>query len=153
MEQRLQCNDCKKVRYRTDAMDVVSVAVPATEKGKDGDGKVLYEEVQLRQCLDALLGTEALEYACPSCGKGVHALKYVPFRSRTLGAGTDVDDCTHRQTKFASFPEVLVVHAKKFQLVGWVPAKLGLSLSLSSLGRTGADCSYERRYPRDPAAR
>ena len=30
-----------------------------------------------------------------------------------------------RQTKFASLPEVLVVHAKKFQLVNWVPAKLG----------------------------
>jgi ubiquitin carboxyl-terminal hydrolase 5/13 len=58
-------------------MDVVSVAVPATEKGRDADGKVLYEDVQLLQCLDALLGTEALEYACPSCGKAVHALKCV----------------------------------------------------------------------------
>ena len=31
-----------------------------------------------------------------------------------------------RQTKFATFPQVLVVHAKKFQLVNWVPTKLGL---------------------------
>ena len=30
-----------------------------------------------------------------------------------------------RQTKFASLPEVLVIHAKKFQIVNWVPAKLG----------------------------
>ena len=30
-----------------------------------------------------------------------------------------------RQTKFATFPQVLVVHAKKFQLVNWVPSKLG----------------------------
>ena len=30
-----------------------------------------------------------------------------------------------RQTRFATFPEVLVVHAKKFQLVNWVPTKLG----------------------------
>jgi ubiquitin carboxyl-terminal hydrolase 5/13 len=36
MEQRLQCTDCKRVRYRMDKMDVVSVAVPATEKGKGG---------------------------------------------------------------------------------------------------------------------
>ncbi|KAF5319769.1 hypothetical protein D9611_012862 [Ephemerocybe angulata] len=28
------------------------------------------------------------------------------------------------KTKFASFPEVLVVHAKKFQLVNWVSAKV-----------------------------
>lgn len=56
-------------------MDVVSVAVPANEKAKDADGKVIYEEVDLVACLEALLGTEALEYGCPSCGKGVHALK------------------------------------------------------------------------------
>jgi ubiquitin carboxyl-terminal hydrolase 5/13 len=31
----------------------------------------------------------------------------------------------HRQSKFATFPEVLVLHAKKFQLVNWVPTKLG----------------------------
>lgn len=30
-----------------------------------------------------------------------------------------------RQSRFATLPEVLVVHAKKFQLVGWVPTKLG----------------------------
>ncbi|PBK81751.1 ubiquitinyl hydrolase [Armillaria gallica] len=109
MEQRLQCNDCKKVRYRVDNMDVVSVSVPAVEKGKDADGKTLYEEVQLWQCLESLLGVDALEYACPSCQKSVHAL---------------------RQSKFASFPDVLVVHAKKFQLVNWVPAKLDIPVLL-----------------------
>lgn len=31
----------------------------------------------------------------------------------------------YRQSKFATFPEVLVLHAKKFQLVNWVPTKLG----------------------------
>jgi ubiquitin carboxyl-terminal hydrolase 5/13 len=77
MEQRLQCGDCKKVRYRVDAMDVVSVAVPAHEKEKDADGKVIYAEVQLAQCLEALLGSEALEYGCPHCQKPVHAIKSV----------------------------------------------------------------------------
>jgi len=52
---------------------------------------------------------EALEYLCPSCSKSVQALK---------------------QTKFASLPEVLVVHAKKFQLVNWVPAKLDIPVIL-----------------------
>lgn len=75
MEQKLQCGTCKKVRYRVDTMDVVSVAVPAVEKGKDVEGKVLYEEVQLRQCLDSLLGNEALDYACPSCQQSVFAVK------------------------------------------------------------------------------
>ena len=75
MEQRLQCNDCKKVRYRVDSMDIVSVAVPATEQGKDADGKTLYEQVRLWECLESLLGSEALEYSCPSCNKSVHALR------------------------------------------------------------------------------
>jgi len=109
MEQRLQCTDCKKVRYRVDNADVVSVTVPAKEKGKNEDGKSIYQEVQLTDCLDSLLGMEALEYACPSCSKNVQALK---------------------QTKFASLPEVLVVHAKKFQLVNWVPAKLDIPVIL-----------------------
>ena len=75
MEQRLQCTDCKKVRYRLDTTDVVSVTVPAQEKAKDEDGKSVYQEVQLTNCLDSLLGMELLEYSCPSCSKNVQALK------------------------------------------------------------------------------
>ncbi|THU93425.1 ubiquitinyl hydrolase [Dendrothele bispora CBS 962.96] len=111
MEQRLQCIECQKVRYRTDAMDVLSVSVPAQEKGKDGDGKTLYEDVSLWSCIEGLLGTEVLDYSCPGCGDGK--------KSQVL-----------KQTKFASFPQVLVVHAKKFQLVNWVPAKLDIPLIL-----------------------
>ncbi|KAJ7256532.1 ubiquitin carboxyl-terminal hydrolase 14 [Mycena haematopus] len=109
MEQRLQCGVCSKVSYRTDAMDVLSVPVTAMESGKDADGKTLYTPIPLLACLDAVLTPEALEYGCPSCGTGVHAIK---------------------QAKFASFPEVLVVHAKKFQLVNWVPTKLDIPLIL-----------------------
>ena len=82
MEQRLQCTDCKEVRYRVDNSDVVSVTVPAKEKGgknEDGKEKPVYEEVELTDCLESLLGMEALEYACPSCSKNVQALKYVFF--------------------------------------------------------------------------
>ncbi|KAF8211850.1 hypothetical protein K438DRAFT_1902808 [Mycena galopus ATCC 62051] len=109
MEQRLQCGVCNKVSYRSDAMDVLSVPVSAVESGKDADGKTLYAPVSLGACLDAVLTPEALEYACPSCAAGVHAIK---------------------QAKFASFPEVLVVHAKKFQLINWVPTKLDIPLIL-----------------------
>lgn len=109
LEQRLQCAECKRVRYRVDGADTVSVAVPAMEKGKDAEGKVLYEDVALTSCFEALLSPETLEYSCPSCSKNVHA---------------------HKQTKFASFPEVLVVHAKKFTLVNWVPAKLDIPMIL-----------------------
>ncbi|THG97579.1 hypothetical protein EW026_g4443 [Hermanssonia centrifuga] len=111
MEQRLQCNECNKVRYRVDATDVGSVPVPKRENGVDEDGKIIYEEVSLKECLDILTGPEALEYTCPACQKQVLALK---------------------QSKFATFPEVLIVHAKKFQLVNWVPTKLDIPISLPS---------------------
>ncbi|KAF7327777.1 Ubiquitin carboxyl-terminal hydrolase [Mycena kentingensis (nom. inval.)] len=109
MEQRLQCNVCSKVSYRVDSMDVLSVPVTAIEQGKDADGKTLYTPIPLVSCVDAVLTPEMLDYNCPACTKSVHAVK---------------------QTKFATFPEVLVVHAKKFQLVNWVPTKLDIPLIL-----------------------
>lgn len=81
MEQRLQCGECKKVRYRVDSSDVVSVPVPARNKGKDIDGKTIYDNVQLAECFDVLTGTEALEYTCPSCQKKVIATKYAVMQS------------------------------------------------------------------------
>lgn len=127
MEQRLQCNDCHKVRYRVDPMDEASVPVPKREKGIDADGKTVFGEIELRECLEILTGVEALEYTCPSCQKRVIAKKYV----RLTFAPTHADDCVvGRQTKFATFPQVLVLHARKFQLVNWVPTKLGASAPL-----------------------
>ena len=74
-EQRLQCGECARVRYRVDAADVVSVPVPKREKGVDGEGKAQFEDVSLAECLDVLTGVEALEYTCPSCQKQVIAQK------------------------------------------------------------------------------
>ncbi|ESK93387.1 ubiquitin carboxyl-terminal hydrolase 14 [Moniliophthora roreri MCA 2997] len=115
-EGRLQCaSGCGKVRYRIDGgIDVLSVSVPAVEKKVEGDiemdGKKVYEEVELTKCIDdVLLGAEVVdEWVCPEC-KAKGAVK---------------------KTRFASFPEVLAVHAKKFQLVNWVPAKLDIPVSL-----------------------
>jgi ubiquitin carboxyl-terminal hydrolase 5/13 len=36
----------------------------------------------------------------------------------------------NRQTRFATFPQTLIIHAKKFQLVNWVPAKLDIPIIL-----------------------
>ncbi|KAH8114253.1 ubiquitinyl hydrolase [Phellopilus nigrolimitatus] len=109
MEQRLQCGDCKRVRYRVDSQDSVSVSVPAKEVGKDSDGKVLYEDVALTESLGAVTADEALEYQCPSCTKKVIAVK---------------------RARFSTYPQVLVIHAKKFQLVNWVPTKLDIPVIL-----------------------
>lgn len=104
-------------------MDVLSLGVPAQELPADEHGSedrnkteggstkgpetTRYASVTLMQCLNLLLGPagqEALEYQCEGgCGK-VSAV---------------------RQLHFATFPDVLVLHAKKFQLKNWVPTKLG----------------------------
>ncbi|KAG1814654.1 uncharacterized protein BJ212DRAFT_1512291 [Suillus subaureus] len=132
LEQRLQCQSCHRVRYRVDTMDVLSLGVPAQEladgevdtvagkqetatvgtSDESGPGKKRYRSVSLEQCLNLLLGPsgqEALEYQCEGgCGK-VNAV---------------------RQMQFATFPDVLVLHAKKFQLVNWVPTKLDIPVIL-----------------------
>jgi len=70
--------DCKKVRYVTEDADILSISVPATEKGKEVDGtRTIYEDVELMASLDRLITAEALEYNCSNCKKMVHALKCV----------------------------------------------------------------------------
>ncbi|KAH7923304.1 ubiquitinyl hydrolase [Leucogyrophana mollusca] len=116
LEQRLECQACKRVRYRVDNMDSLSLGVPAIklreDKDHDAQGKAKYAPVELLACLNMLLGPageESLEYQCEGgCGK-TNAV---------------------RKTQFATFPEVLVLHAKKFQLVGWVPTKLDIPVLL-----------------------
>jgi ubiquitin carboxyl-terminal hydrolase 5/13 len=71
LEQRLQCTSCSGVRYRVDTHDVVSVPVQAREKGRNAEGKVIYEDVALTDCVDAAMGVEGLEYKCPNCQRDV----------------------------------------------------------------------------------
>lgn len=75
LEQRLECNDCKRVRYRVDSQDSISVPIAAKEREKDSDGKVIYEDVTLVDSLSTATGDEALEYQCPNCRQSVVAVK------------------------------------------------------------------------------
>ncbi|KAJ9102418.1 hypothetical protein QFC21_002818 [Naganishia friedmannii] len=119
MEQRLQCGECKGVSYRTDQVDSISLPVPANESGEivigQGDGgsaapkQKQYEPVNFKKCLDMVVEPEALEYSCPSCEKKVIATK---------------------QQRFKTFPQTLVVHMKKFQLVNWMPTKLDIPVTV-----------------------
>ena len=73
LEHRLQCTSCTGVRYRVDTHDVLSVPVQAREKGQDAEGKVIYRDVALAECIDAAMGVEGLEYKCPNCQRDVTA--------------------------------------------------------------------------------
>lgn len=110
MEQRLQCLSCKKVRYRTDEQDNISIPVPirpiptATGAMKEGEKpKDEYESVTLKECLDSFTATEIVELTCASCGSKAG------FSKRSL---------------FKTFPKFLAVNARRFALVNWVPQKL-----------------------------
>ena len=110
MEQRLQCLSCKRVRYRTDEQDNISIPVTVRRKPSAANGakdnekpKDEFEPVSLRECLDSFISTEVVELTCPSCG-GKDG-----FTKRSL---------------FKTFPTTLAVNARRFELVNWVPTKL-----------------------------
>ena len=110
MEQRLQCLACKKVRYRTDEQDNISIPVPVRriprqgQQGESGETpKEEFQPVSLKECLEIFTGSEVVELTCPSCGsKG-------GFTKRSL---------------FKTFPQTLAVNARRFEVVNWVPTKL-----------------------------
>ncbi|KAI9762571.1 MAG: hypothetical protein M4579_000374 [Chaenotheca gracillima] len=113
LEQRLQCLSCKKVRYRSDEQDNISVPVPVRrilqlapsddDPGTKDEKKDKFEPVSLKECLDTFTGSETVELRCPGCGSNDGFLK---------------------RTMFKTFPEALAVNARRFELVNWVPTKL-----------------------------
>ena len=110
MEQKLQCLKCKKVRYRTDEMENLSVAVPIRRLRQqdtnmtDNDAekpKEEFEAVTLQQCLDDYTAPETVELTCSSCNnKGFT-----------------------KQSLFKTFPAILAINARRFEIVNWVPTK------------------------------
>lgn len=109
MEQRLQCLNCRKVRYRTDEQDNISIPVPfrkinKPEGSEEGDE---YEPVTLKECLDNFTGEEIVDLTCASCGS---------------------KDGFSKRSLFKTFPEVLAVNARRFNLINWVPTKVNVAV-------------------------
>lgn len=110
MEQRLQCMTCRKVRYRTDEQDNISIPVPIRRKlrvvnGDPGEEKQKneFEPVTLKECLDTFTGAEMVELTCPSCGS---------------------KDGFSKRSLFKTFPAMLAINARRFEIVNWVPTKI-----------------------------
>ncbi|KAI9772111.1 MAG: hypothetical protein M1840_001399 [Geoglossum simile] len=115
LEQRLQCLNCKRVRYRSDEQDNISVPVPVRRilrrdilgGAEDGNRKDPIQDefgpVTIKECLDIFTGVEVVELNCPSCGS---------------------KDGFEKRSLFKTFPEVLAVNARRFELLNWVPTKL-----------------------------
>ncbi|CAG8947321.1 unnamed protein product [Penicillium salamii] len=105
VEQRLQCLNCKKVRYRVDEQENISVAVPARPITSSEESGTEYEAVTISQCLDIFTSTEVVELTCPGCGG---------------------KDGFSKRSLFKTMPKELVVNARRFELVNWVPTKLDI---------------------------
>lgn len=111
VEQRLQCRSCKKVRYRTDEQDNISIPVPIRQRSQQlptqsADESTTideYEPVTIKECLDSFTATEMVELTCGSCGS---------------------KDGYMKRSLFKTFPEVLAVNARRFKLINWVPTKV-----------------------------
>jgi len=103
MEQRLQCLNCKKVRYSSNEQDSIFIDVPLENLPAEEGQEPKYKPVSLKQCLDNLAASEVVELTCASC--------------------QSKDGFSKRQL-FKTFPEVLVVNAKRMAVVNWVPVKV-----------------------------
>ncbi|KAI9374001.1 hypothetical protein BJX61DRAFT_354157 [Aspergillus egyptiacus] len=112
VEQRLQCQNCKKVRYRADAQDNISIPVPARRVASAGntnsDGS--FEPVSLFECLDAFTAEETVDLRCPSC---------------------ETQEKFSKQSAFKTLPTNLVINARRFELVNWVPTKLDIPVEVN----------------------
>ena len=107
MEQRLQCKSCRKVRYREDESENITIPVPIQRVTKmadtDAEAKGEFLPVTFKECLDIFTAPEEVDLTCSACGsKG---------------------GFTKRQT-FKTFPDVLAVNCRRFALVNWLPTKM-----------------------------
>lgn len=112
MEQRLQCLNCKRVRYSVDEQDNISIPVPirklpdqATPPNDIAKAEIVdnYQPVSLKECLESFTAEEIVELTCTSCG------------SR---------DGFSKRSLFKTFPDILAVNARRFVIVNWVPTKV-----------------------------
>lgn len=119
MEQRLQCLSCRRVRYRTDEQDNISISVPVRRKPassttNDSDSNSTpksadFEPVTLKECLDIFTSPDTVELTCPSCSSKAGFTK---------------------QSRFKTFPQNLAINARRFELVNWVPTKLDIPVQV-----------------------
>lgn len=103
-EQRLQCINCKRVRYSSTEQDSILIDIPLEKiPSSDAEEGDRYQPVTLEQCLSRFTGQETVELTCSACNSKLGFLK------RTL---------------FKTFPATLIVNARKMIVENWVPRKV-----------------------------
>ncbi|KAJ2743977.1 ubiquitin C-terminal hydrolase Ubp14 [Coemansia sp. BCRC 34301] len=112
-EERLQCLECSKVRYQVQPARSVSLPVIKRHLAEG------LAPVSMAECLELMTADETVDgYQCPECQRPTTAVK---------------------STKFASFPKVLAVQVRRFELVNWVPEKLDIPVQVPLLGHVSLE--------------
>lgn len=87
LEERLQCSECKGVRYKRADEEMLPLPVPVIKKNRNDAMEVdaskaaektageEFETVQLETCLSNLTSPTEIDYHCPACSKTVAAIK------------------------------------------------------------------------------
>lgn len=113
IEQKLQCTACKRVRYRQEESENITVPVPIRRlfnMNMDNDnGKEEFEPVTFKECLDIFTAPELVELTCPACASKAGFTKSQLFKT---------------------FPKVLAVNCRRFDLVNWLPTKMDVPVIL-----------------------
>ncbi|KAJ3034419.1 hypothetical protein HDV00_005039 [Rhizophlyctis rosea] len=110
LQQRLQCLECERVRYRSENNSALMVPLAAKVTGTDENGKKQYANLQFEECLATAVGDDVREFECPH------------DHQKTQATYT---------TRFNSFPDVLVVTLSRFVLgEGWVQEKLNVQVTV-----------------------
>ncbi|KAJ3016522.1 hypothetical protein HKX48_003997 [Thoreauomyces humboldtii] len=111
VEQRLQCLECEKVRYRTEKNTSLTLRVPAkrTNPGELKEGeKPEYAPITFEDCLATFCNDDIREHKCPHDKRDVSATF---------------------TTRFSTFPDTLVCTMSRFVLgQGWVMEKLNVAI-------------------------
>ncbi|KAJ3178214.1 hypothetical protein HDU87_003766 [Geranomyces variabilis] len=110
VENRLQCLECERVRYRTEKNTSLTLRVPAQRANADQEGeKATYHPVSFEECLSTVFNDEIREYKCPHDNSTVSATS---------------------TTRISSFPDTLICTMSRFVLgAGWVMEKLNVSIN------------------------
>ncbi|KAJ3095844.1 6-phosphofructokinase, alpha subunit [Phlyctochytrium planicorne] len=141
-EQRLQCTECKNVRYKKDSgVTLIQLPVPAKKDTAAEAAEDTYLPVTYEECLETFTSPEARTFTCSTCKK------------QTVLTWHDIF-----ATKFATFPKILVTPMSRFVIgSNYVMKKLNvdisvpLSLDLSAFQSTGLQ-SDETQFPEEVEA-
>lgn len=121
-EERLQCTQCKRVRYSTESSRHISLGINAkklpsppaaadTDVTKSAKPVDQYEPVSFDECLASWSAPQTVsDYACPQCARPCEA---------------------HKQSRFHTFPQVLLVQMRRFVFDDWLPKKMTVKVQLS----------------------